>query len=234
MKLLLHTCCATCAAGVIEQLKDKFSLTCYFYNPNIHPREEYGRRLFDVQQYCEKVGVTLIQGEYDEDRWLEKVKGLENEPEGGQRCWKCYTMRLEAAVMVVIGSRDPIHLSRDLVGSRDPIHLSRGRRGPLTSPRFDFFGATLTISPRKKAESINKIGQSLGQKYGAEFYKADFKKNNGFKCACEVARREGFYRQDYCGCAYSQKHAITARNKVNNKQYQPKADQPLVGIVNNK
>lgn len=222
MKLLLHVCCATCVAGVIEQLKNKFDITCYFYNPNIHPREEYECRLSNIREYCRKVGIPLIEGKYDKERWFEVVKGLEKEPEGGtlsvpdkhakragQRCIKCYTMRLEETVRIAIGSRDPIH------PSKDPIHPAnvRGRRGPLpvhrsegvggTSPRFDFFSTTLTISPHKKAETINKIGQSLGQKYGVKFYGADFKKNDGFKRACEIARREGFYRQNYCGCVFS-------------------------------
>lgn len=173
MKILLHTCCATCTAGVIGQLKDTHNLTCYFYNPNIHPKEEYERRLSDVKKYCKKLNIPLIQGEYAQDRWFQEIKGLEGESEGGQRCVKCYTMRLEQTAK----------MAKD--------------RG------FNIFTTTLTISPHKKAEIINSIGQAIGKKYGIKFIESDFKKHEGFKRACEIARREKFYRQNYCGCVFS-------------------------------
>lgn len=186
-KLLLHTCCATCLAGVIKQLPDKHDVTCYFYNPNIYPKEEYDRRLADVRRYCDKLRIFLVEGEYEPERWFELVKGLESEPEGGsihrsssgnesvggQRCVKCYTIRLEKTAWEA---------------------KDRG---------FDLFTTTLTISPHKKAEIINPIGQALAKKHGIQFLEADFKKRDGFKCACEIAKNEKFYRQNYCGCIFS-------------------------------
>jgi len=174
MKILVHVCCAVCAGGVIDQIKDKYNITCYFYNPNIHPQEEYERRLLDVYKHCAKLDISLIHGEYDKNEWLGLVKGLESEPEGGQRCLKCYTMRLEQTAKIA---------------------KDRG---------FDIFASTLTISPHKKAEIINPIGQKLSEKYGVKFLEADFKKHDGFKCACDIAKSENFYRQNYCGCVYSQ------------------------------
>ena len=185
MNLLLHTCCATCLAGVITQLKE-YNITCFFYNPNIHPREEYDKRLNDVKKQCDKLNIKLIQGDYDKTKWLKLTKGLENEKEGGQRCVKCYTMRLEKTAKTC---------TRDSLISE-----------------FDIFTTTLTISPHKKADIINKIGQDIAagleqrreaKKLGTKFLSADFKKHNGFKHACEISKQENFYRQNYCGCVYS-------------------------------
>jgi len=197
-KLLLHVCCATCAAGTIEQLKREYNITCYFYNPNIHPREEYDRRLSDVKKYTKKLNIPLVIGNYDKDKWFELIRGLENEPEGGtlsvpnkhakragQRCLKCYTMRLEQTAE----------------------HAQNNR--------FKSFTSTLTISPHKNAKIINSIGSKIGlspeaqrakgeERYGVKYLASDFKKQNGFKCACEIAKREKFYRQSYYGCIYSQ------------------------------
>ncbi|MBU4332206.1 epoxyqueuosine reductase QueH [Patescibacteria group bacterium] len=198
--MLLHTCCATCLAGVIEQLKNTHEVACYFYNPNIHPMEEYKRRLADVKKYCKKLGIPMIEGEYDKERWFKITKGLETEPEGGQRCIKCYTMRLEETARFACEVR-----------SRDLTHPEKGRQGPLTLPSgYDIFGTTLTTSPHKKAEIINPIGVKLVKKYGIKFLEADFKKRDGFKCACETADRQGFYRQNYCGCIYSKTKIASA------------------------
>ncbi|NQU77605.1 epoxyqueuosine reductase QueH [Candidatus Falkowbacteria bacterium] len=192
MKLLLHVCCATCLAGVLSQLKE-YKVTCFFYNPNIHPSEEYQKRLNDVASQCKKLNIPLIQGYYDKDRWFELTKGHERDPEGGtlsvpirhakragQRCHICYTMRLEQTALY-------------------------GRRDAGVSPagNFDLFTTTLTISPHKKAEVINKIGRNLAKKYKTKFLPKDFKKHDGFKHACEIAKKENFYRQNYCGCVFS-------------------------------
>ena len=173
MRLLLYVCCATCLAGVIKQIKDKYKITCYFYNPNIHPKKEYKKRLTDVKKYCDKLNIPLIIGKYDKDKWFKIIKGLEQEPEGWKRCVKCYTMRLENTAKIA---------------------KDRG---------FNIFTTTLTVSPHKKAEIINPIGVKLGKEYGLKFLEADFKKQNGFKIACEIARREAFYKQSYCGCIFS-------------------------------
>ena len=170
---LLHTCCAICSGHVIQELSHDFDVVVYFYNPNIHPEEEYLKRKKTLEDYCSKNGVKFIEAEYDEQAWLEKVKGLENEPEGGKRCKVCYQIRLEQAAK------------------------------KAEELKCDYFGSTLTISPHKKADIINPIGTQIGDQLGVKFYEADWKKKDGFKKANEISRTEGFYRQNYCGCVFS-------------------------------
>lgn len=175
-KFLLHICCATCAGHVINKLQESgFNVTAFFYNPNIHPKDEYIRRMEDVKGYCLKNSVDFVKGIYDTDKWFKLTKGLEQETEGGKRCGVCYKMRLKE------------------VSQYAKKH------------NFDVFGATLTISPHKKADTVNSIGKDLGNEFGVDFYEADWKKQDGFKCACEIAKNEGFYKQNYCGCVYSKK-----------------------------
>jgi len=176
-KILLHICCATCAGYVIKKLQEsRFNVTAFFYNPNIHPKSEYVRRLVDVKNYCLKNNINFIETGYNLDNWLEKIKGLENEPEGGKRCERCFEIRLSKTAELVENNN------------------------------FDFFSTTLTISPHKNAEVINKIGKDLSDR----FYVVDWKKQNGFKCACEIAKQEGFYKQSYCGCIFSFHHFLNS------------------------
>lgn len=186
---LLHTCCAVCSGYVIQKLTQDFDVTAYFYNPNIHPEEEYLKRREVLQNYCKKNQIKFIEGEYNPDFWLEKIKTewqakgaelprgssapWEDEPEGGERCKVCYKVRLAEAA----------RKAREL--------------------KCDYFGSTLTISPHKKADIINPIGQKLGEQFGVKFYERDWKKQDGFKKANEISRDEHFYRQSYCGCVYS-------------------------------
>jgi predicted adenine nucleotide alpha hydrolase (AANH) superfamily ATPase len=199
-KILLHTCCAVCSGYVIQKLSqetplgppyqgENFEVVAYFYNPNIHPQEEYLKRKEALQNYCHKNKVKFIEGEYNSnvktressakrlprgvEYWLKKVKGLKNEPEGGKRCKVCYKIRLEET-------------------ARKAKELQCG-----------YFGSTLTISPHKRADIINPIGLEAGERFGIKFYEADWKKQDGFKKACEISQEEGFYRQNYCGCIYS-------------------------------
>lgn len=171
--LLLHVCCAPCSTHVIQLLKHDFEVTTYFYNPNIHPQEEYERRLKEMRVLVEKTGVKLIQGEYDLERWFKATKGYEEEREGGKRCEICYRLRLEQTARFAIENG------------------------------YDHFTTTLSISPHKKAAPINSIGEDLAQKYGLNFYSADFKKKDGYKISCQLSKEYGLYRQDYCGCTYS-------------------------------
>ena len=173
-RLLLHTCCAPCSPYVIELLQTEFQVSTFFYNPNIHPLEEYQRRLKEMKQLCKKVGVELAIGNYDVDEWFHITRGMENEEEGGKRCELCYYMRLEKTASFA--------------------HTNS----------FSHFTTTLTVSPHKKAMVINQIGRELQNKYFLTFYKADFKKHDGFKKSCELSKKYGFYRQNYCGCVYSQ------------------------------
>ena len=174
MKLLLHACCGVCAGQTIEKLKSEFDeIIVYFYNPNIWPEEEYEKRKVAMEQVARYHQVKFLEGPFNHQAWLEEVKGLEKEPEGGQRCEVCYRMRLVWAAQ------------------------------EARKENCDFFATTLSISPRKKAETINRLGREAGEKEGVKFYEADFKKQDGFKKTCELARQLELYRQTYCGCEFS-------------------------------
>ena len=174
-RILLHSCCAPCSAYVIQELIKEYKVTLFYFNPNIFPEEEYQRRFREAQKYLEKIKVDLIEGEYDHQAWLEKVKGHEQEPEKGKRCHICYKYRLEKTAL-------------------EAQKLS-----------FNTFCSTLSISPHKDAEMINQIGLELAKKYGIEYLESDWKKQEGFKKACDISKSEGFYRQEYCGCEFSRK-----------------------------
>jgi epoxyqueuosine reductase len=175
-KILLHSCCAPCSAHVIQELVKEYKVTLFYFNPNIFPEEEYQKRLAEAKKYLKKIKVDLIEGEYNHDLWLEKVKGYENEPERGKRCYICYKVRLEKTA------------------------LEAKENG------FDVFCSTLSISPHKDAEMINKIGLGLSEEYKIEYLASDWKKQEGFKKACDISREEGFYRQEYCGCEFSMRN----------------------------
>jgi predicted adenine nucleotide alpha hydrolase (AANH) superfamily ATPase len=172
-KLLLHTCCAPCAPHVIETLRKEFDVSIFFYNPNIHPFEEYQLRLEEMERYLDVLSVELIVGEYDAEQWFSAVLGMEHEQEGGRRCELCYRMRLDKTVSVA------------------------------RTQGFQQVTTTLTVSPHKKTTIINRIGRELTSTGDVTFYEADFKKRDGFKKSCELSKKLGFYRQNYCGCVYS-------------------------------
>jgi len=173
--LLLHACCAPCSAYVIQELKDEFEITVFIYNPNIHPLEEYLKRADELIRYLKKENIDYIEAEYDIQNWLDKIKGLENEPEKGKRCNICFYMRLEKTA------------------------------NAAQDGHFDFFASTLSLSPHKDTKLINNIGYELEYDYGVRFLDWDFKENDGFRKSCEVSREQGFYRQNYCGCVFSKK-----------------------------
>ena len=171
MKVLLHICCAVCAASCLERLrKQGYEVTGFFYNPNIHPPGEYLKRLQEIEELARQQNFPLIVGDYDMEAWSLETKGLGQEPEGGKRCAKCFRLRLEKT---------------------KKITQERG---------FNFFTTTLTIGPHKNAQMVNEIGQDLA---GDLFLTRDFKKQDGFKRAQELARQYSLYRQDYCGCIFS-------------------------------
>lgn len=171
--ILLHVCCGPCSTHVIDLLGKDYDVTCYFYNPNIHPEEEYARRMDTVRRYAERMGLEFIAGKYDSERWLELTHALKNEKEGGMRCELCYGMRLEECARIA------------------------------SEKGFGAFATTLTVGPNKKAAVINRIGRELAEAYGLRFLEADFKKKDGFRHSVEMSKREDMYRQDYCGCVYS-------------------------------
>ena len=180
--LLLHSCCAPCSSYVLEYLSDYFGITVFYYNPNIYPDEEYEMRVREQQRFIRafpaKHPIDFIEGAYDKERFYEMARGLEAVPEGGQRCFQCYELRL-----------------------REAGELAKARG-------FDYFTTTLSISPMKNAEKLNEIGLRLADELGVAYLCSDFKKRNGYKRSTELSREYGMYRQDYCGCvfSYNQKH----------------------------
>ena len=175
MKLLLHICCAPCSTEAVERLSSEHDVTGFFYNPNIHPREEYDLRRRELEKYAGGIELPVICGEYDTARWADFVVGLEEEPEGGRRCTVCFQMRLEKTA--------------DVAAELD----------------FDAFTTTLSISPHKNSAVINAVGAQASAKYGVSFLAEDFKKKDGFKKSVESSKLHGLRRQSYCGCVYSKK-----------------------------
>ena len=178
-KLLLQVSCAPCSSYCIEYLSRYFDITLLYYNPNISPLEEYEKRLSEVKRFIEEFDpachVTMLSCNYDGEKYEKMVVGLEDEPEGGSRCYKCYKLRLE-----------------------ETARLAKENQ-------FDYFGTTLSISPYKNADWLNEIGEELGHKYNINYLYADFKKKNGYKRSIELSREYHLYRQDYCGCVFSKK-----------------------------
>lgn len=174
--LLLHSCCAPCSSYVIEYLSEFFEITILFYNPNIHPQEEYQLRYDELCEYITIYSdrVHIVEIGYDPQEFYDIAKGLEHCREGTQRCFKCYELRLAQAKQYA------------------------------DQHSFDYFTTALSISPHKNSQIINEIGNKLfDQKNGSIYLNADFKKNNGFKRSCELSTLHNLYRQDYCGCEYS-------------------------------
>lgn len=177
--LLLHSCCAPCSSYVLEYLSEYFKITVLYYNPNIFPLEEYKYRIEEQRRLIDslpaKSPISFIPTEYEPEKFYEAVKGYENIPEGGERCFKCYELRLREAALYA-------------------------RRGD-----FDYFTTTLSISPLKKADKLNEIGLRLEKEYGVKYLCSDFKKKNGYKRSVELSAEYGLYRQEYCGCVFSKK-----------------------------
>ncbi|MFA5051169.1 MAG: epoxyqueuosine reductase QueH [Patescibacteria group bacterium] len=172
-KLLLHICCANCATVPIELLQGQFDLTLFWYNPNIYPSAEYEKRLAEVRKLSAIYKIDLLEESYENEKWQETIKGKENELEGGERCQICFKMRLEKTAQIAQRCDIP------------------------------YFATSLTVGPSKNAVKINQIGVELAQKYDLKFFEADFKKNDGFKRSLELSKEYNFYRQNYCGCAFS-------------------------------
>lgn len=172
-RLLLHVCCAPCAAYPIFSLKNRFDIVLFFYGPNIYPKEEYLKRLESAKKLSNDLGIQLIESDYDIVLWHEKIKGLECEKEGGLRCSACFEMRIEHTALYAKHNN------------------------------YRYFGTTLTVSPHKPAKIINLIGKTIANKHGLFFLDEDFKKADGFKKSCELSKEYALYRQKYCGCEYS-------------------------------
>ena len=173
--LLLHSCCGPCSSAVLEKLTPHFRVTVFFFNPCIHPAAEYEKRLSEQKRLIEeaKLPVDLLEAVYDPQSYFALVKGLENAPEGGERCLVCFRQRLMSTAQAA------------------------------KEHGYDFFTTTLTVSPHKNAENLNRIGQEVSHETGMPFLPADFKKRSGYLRSLELSREYSLYRQDWCGCVYS-------------------------------
>ena len=182
--LLLHSCCAPCSSYCLESLSEYFHITVFYYNPNIYPKEEYGKRVEEQQrliaQLPVKYPVRFLAGDYEKERFYEAVRGLEGEREGGERCVRCFALRLREAAKTA------------------------AKLG------MDYMTTTLSISPLKNAETLNEIGERAAQEYGVRYLNSDFKKKNGYKRSVELSAEYGLYRQDYCGCVFSMREREAA------------------------
>ncbi|TKJ39042.1 hypothetical protein CEE37_11500 [candidate division LCP-89 bacterium B3_LCP] len=175
MRLLLHVCCAPDVTVALERLPETERFCLYFDNPNIHPAEEYARRLAAFYQVICNSGVDCVVGGYDPEFWHEHVKDHEEDEEGGERCSECIAYRLERTA----------------------------KKAKLRE--FDTIGCVFSTSPHKNAELINRIGKEIAQKHSLDFLESNFKKKEGFKRSVEISRQLGIYRQNYCGCIHSSK-----------------------------
>jgi len=173
--LLLHSCCGPCSSAVLERLAEHFQVTLLYYNPNIEPEEEYQHRLSEQKRL-----LSLLPGEigflpcpWDHEAFLSFAPALAGEPEGGKRCLRCFALRLDYT-------------------AREAKRLG-----------FEYFTTTLSVSPHKNAENINRIGLAAGEKHDIKYLTADFKKKNGYLRSLQLSKEYALYRQDYCGCLYS-------------------------------
>lgn len=176
-RLLLHSCCAPCSSHVIDVLSPFFHITILYYNPNIEPYEEYEKRKEEeirfINEFPHKNDITMLDCDYDNEKYHATIKGLEQEKEGGARCSKCYFLRMEKTAKIA------------------------------KENNFDYFATTLTVSPLKNSQKLNEIGEILSEKYQINYLYSDFKKKEGYKHSIALAKEYNLYRQDYCGCIYS-------------------------------
>lgn len=188
--LLLHSCCAPCSSYVLEYLSQYFRMTVFYYNPNIYPEEEYGKRVLEQQRLIEEMDfvhpVSFQAGSYDRERFYAMAEGMEHLKEGGSRCMKCYELRLEEAAL------------------------------QAQAGGFDYFTTTLSISPLKNAQKLNEIGIRIGEAHNVKYLVSDFKKKGGYQRSTELSKEFGLYRQDYCGCEFSMRAREREKEKNQN------------------
>ena len=186
-RLLLHSCCAPCSSYVLEYLSSYFTITVFYYNPNISPAEEFYKRAEEQQRLIREMPfvhpVSFLCGTYAPEKFADISRGMEHLPEGGERCFACYRLRLEETARVA------------------------------KAQDCDYFTTTLSISPLKNAQKLNTIGADLSAAYGVPYLYADFKKREGYKRSCVLSAEYHLYRQDYCGCAYSKRDALLRKQK---------------------
>ena len=184
--LLLHSCCAPCSSYTLEYLSRYFSITVFYFNPNISPKAEFDKRFAEQKRLIETLPsenkISLICGDYNYDEFLNIARGYESVPEGGERCFRCYRMRLEKTA---------------------ELAKQNG---------FDYFCTTLSISPLKNSQKINEIGFDVAEKYGVKWLPSDFKKREGYKRSIELSREYDLYRQNFCGCVFSKRESMQSKN----------------------
>ena len=174
--LLLHSCCAPCSSACLERLKEHFSITVFYYNPNIDEYAEYEKRKREQIRFLQETGwAEILDCDHDAQAFLDMAKGLENEPERGKRCYACYALRLKKTAQAA------------------------------KENGFAYFGTTLTLSPYKNAEWLNEIGEKLGGRYELNYLYSDFKKKGGYHRSIELSNEYNLYRQDFCGCKFSKR-----------------------------
>lgn len=183
--LLLHSCCAPCSSHVLSLLTDYFDITILYYNPNIEPYEEYQKRKEEeirfIKEFPHKNKITILDCDYDNSIYHEQVKGLEEERERGKRCTVCFRLRLEKTAKFA------------------------------KENHYDYFGTTLTVSPYKDANLLNRIGKEFEEKYQIKYLYSDFKKKDGYKHSIELSNQYHLYRQNYCGCIYSKREGTITK-----------------------
>lgn len=189
-RLFLHSCCAPCSSYVLEYLRSYFRITVFYYNPNISFAEEYQKRVAEQKRLIAAYNrqgtgfpIEVVEGDYEPGLFFDMAKGLEECPEGGERCFLCYELRLRKTA-------------------------EKARAGA-----YDYFATTLTISPLKNAKKLNEIGERLSTEYDVKWLVSDFKKKNGYKRSIELSAEYDLYRQDYCGCIYSKKEREKIKEK---------------------
>jgi len=205
--LLVHICCAVDSHYFLMKIQEEFpneEIVGFFYDPNIHPYNEYRLRYHDVEYSCNKLGIKLIEGPYNLEEWLKKVKGLENEPEKGDRCTVCYDDRLETSV-------------------KKAIQLGH-----------DKFTTTLLISPKKSQDKLEKIGKELESKYNCQFIFRDYRSNNGTQKQGELVKEHSLYRQNYCGCLFGLSAQREQQKKIMDEMFSPISNQILPESIENR
>ena len=188
--LLLHSCCAPCSSYVLEYLSQYFKITVLYYNPNIYPDEEYWKRVKEQQEFIRKFPaehpISFLEGAFEKERFYDTVRGVEQIPEGGERCFRCYRLRLTEAARYA------------------------------QKLQMDYFTTTLSISPLKNAQKLNEIGGQLAEEYGVNYLYSDFKKKGGYQRSVELSHQYEMYRQDYCGCVFSMREREAQKSRQEN------------------
>lgn len=176
-KLLLHSCCGPCSSAVLERISDYFDIDVFYYNPNIDTEYEFSRRSDEQIQLVKDLGlndkIDVKVIKYNHDEFLSYIKGFEKYTEGGARCFRCYRQRLEETAKYAAENN------------------------------YDYFTTTLSISPHKDSQILNRLGKFVSEKYKVSYLFSDFKKKNGFRRSVELTDKFNMYRQDYCGCEFS-------------------------------